>query len=98
MKRSPWTVVTAAALGLTAGYLLNQRTPAAAQFTTASDTTPAADYVLLSTEYEVVIDGSDDNVLRQGLFRMNTQTGKTWRYQERVTKRGQRIRSWLEID
>lgn len=94
MPRSPWTVITAVALGLTAGYLLNQRTPAAAQFTT----TPAADFVLLSTEYEVVIDGSDDNTLRQGLFRMNTQTGKTWRYQERVTKKNSRIRTWLEID
>lgn len=98
MKHSQWTIIAAVAVGLAAGYLLNQSTPAAAQFTTTNSTDPVAPYVLLSAEYEVAVDGSPENMQRRGLFRMNTETGKTWRYQERVNKKGYRIRAWLEIE
>lgn len=51
-------------------------------------------YELVNAEYTVTSEGGGAKVVR-GLFKLDTQTGRTWRYTEHVRKDGEVRSTWV---
>jgi len=55
-------------------------------------------YQLFQGTFKVEGDGDTPSFVETGIFKIDTQTGKTWLYRDRVSQRGRRTPTWLKIE
>lgn len=63
---------------------------------TAQQSRPSGRFQLLPAKYTVIMP-SGPSIEDQGLFRIDTDTGITWVYQEGVNKQGSLFRRWDQV-